>query len=479
MGPDTLILGEPPEGVPVTKSVLTDIDDSPTYFDLRVPSALNRAVTAFKAERDRCKAEMKKIEKKLGGKEKAKKNEEWKALDLEQTAWKLLSNSAYGLTGAGKRRYNRYFAKEVAESITMGGRELHHLTEEWMGKEFGIPVVAGDTDSVFTPGILKERYGCPKSFVELEFEKLYVKLLLFKKKNYAGIIEGGKFEGKGLAFVKRENPEVAKRSMKGLIDSLLRHDKPASYYWGWLQKIKKMILHGPIPTEALEHYVIHKSVSKDLDSYKSEGIHVKVAKDKRAAGEEIYPGLVIRFIFVVPDGSREGREDALDVEDFQLSGRELDRQKYWKVYLLGKIQPVLELVFPDEDWASFDDTVVSKREKQKELWIKRMTDEKTAWKWFRKVRAEIRACPWLVDVERKELLGLLDPDERILLRAKLKKAIDRRLGKLENRRPADADCSVCGKGPVHRGDYETEKFHNDLSVCSYCGDEKKKQTRKD
>lgn len=492
IGNDTLILGEPPDGVSVTKSVLTDLDGTPTYFSLALESSLAKAVAAFRTERDRCQGRMKEIVAEKGEDE-GKKSEEWINLDIEQNAWKILANSSYGITAAGHREYNRYFSREVAESITMGGREVHHLTEEWFLANYLLSIVAGDTDSVFVPitdhdpkdllehfhrdlpGIMKTRYGCPRSFIQLEFDKAFKKILIFKMKNYAGILESGKFVAKGFGFVKRDTPGMSKRILKNLVEDLLRNERDAAYYQRWLKKLRQKILHAPIPTSAIEEYVVHKKLSKGVDGYKSEGIHVKIARDLRADGGDVSQGTVVRFVYVVPDGSRAGKDDALDPEIFKLSGRELDRKKYWNVYVLGKILPILQVVFPNEDWGQFDDTQMDKRKKLLALWKKRLHESA----YFRQVIAEVRDCPWMVDVEKERFLSQLDPDEAILLGKKLHKKIMARVQKLGDGYDVAESCSVCGADSLHRGSGQTAKFDQVVTICTHCGHESKKQTRRD
>lgn len=227
-------------------------------------------------------------------------------------AIKILMNSFYGVLGTPACRF---YNPALANSITGMGREMLLWSKRWF-ETAGFRVLYGDTDSLFVhsgsedPGraaeqggalaqslnrdiarYIEERWRLP-SRLELEFEKLYVKLFLpwarhstrGASKRYAGLLrEGGhdRVEFVGMEVVRRDWTALAKQVQRELFERLFA-DRPVEQY---LAQIVQQVRKGELD-EAL---VYRKNLRKDADEYTATTPpHVAAArKSNRSSGRLI------------------------------------------------------------------------------------------------------------------------------------------------------------------------------------------------
>ena len=169
-------------------------------------------------------------------------------LNCRQLALKVSANSCYGFTGC---RRGIMTCIEVAESTTGAGRYAIKITSEAIEREWpGSSVIYGDTDSCFVR-LPPERRGDDgkaifelgeamaarvtelfsdsmeeKSYVELEMEKYFNPLVLYKKKRYAGLCyedpnKQGKMCAKGIEMVRRDASSLLRRVQKDVLDAFV------------------------------------------------------------------------------------------------------------------------------------------------------------------------------------------------------------------------------------------------------------------
>ncbi len=171
--------------------------------------------------------------------ERAKDREDPKA----DQAIKIMMNALFGVLGAASCRF---FNPEIANAITSFGQQTLHWTREAFEAE-GVPVLYGDTDSVFVQlqgsepaeaetlrdrvqegiaaRIHREYRVEPR--LELELERVFERLLLPRvrggrggsKKRYAGWMDGG-LVIVGLESVRRDWPQIAHRLQEGMLERL-------------------------------------------------------------------------------------------------------------------------------------------------------------------------------------------------------------------------------------------------------------------
>ena len=219
--------------------------------------------------------------------------------DVASHAIKILMNSFYGVLGTPACRF---FNPALANSITGTGREMLLWSKRWF-EAAGLEVLYGDTDSLFVRSHnndpeaacaeaqrlvvalneelvrhISEQWQV-RSRLELEFEKLYLKLFLpharhstrGASKRYAGLVHdptnhdsnsgagAGKVEFVGMEVVRRDWTELAKQVQRDLYQRLFTGQRVDSY----LAEVVRQVRDG-VRDDAL---VYRKNLRKAADDY--------------------------------------------------------------------------------------------------------------------------------------------------------------------------------------------------------------------
>jgi DNA polymerase-2 len=208
--------------------------------------------------------------------------------DVASQAIKILMNSFYGVLGTPACRFSN---PALANSITGLGRELLLTSKAWFEGR-GFEVLYGDTDSLFVLSgrsdpeaalaearelaatlnvdldrLIAERWRVA-SKLELEFEKLYVKLFLphargsarGASKRYAGLIYGqDEVEFVGMEVVRRDWTALAKQVQRELYRRLFANEPVDAY----LADVVRQVRSGALD-DAL---VYRKNLRKSADDY--------------------------------------------------------------------------------------------------------------------------------------------------------------------------------------------------------------------
>jgi DNA polymerase-2 len=253
------------------------------------------------------------IEELHRAREKAKKEKR----EFSSYAIKIIMNSFFGVLASPNCRY---FNMDMANAITNFGQEIIKLTTKKI-EEMGYKVIYGDTDSVFVhvgqkgaekigeeiekfinefyDKFVKENYN-RKSFLELEFDKLYLSLLMPKtrgsevgaKKRYAGLLkEGSKevLEVVGLEAIRGDWTEAAQGFQKDLLMKIFHREDPQAFVKKFVSDLQK----GKMD----ESLVYRKSIRKELAEYtKTTPPHVKAARKMKEL-----EGNIIEY-YVTTDG---------------------------------------------------------------------------------------------------------------------------------------------------------------------------------
>jgi len=184
-------------------------------------------------------------------------------------AIKILMNSFYGVLGTPACRF---YNPALANAITGMGKELLLWSKHWF-EAAGFDVLYGDTDSLFVHSgnekaaalrtqasqlagslngdlaqYIAERWRV-QSRLELQFEKLYLKLFLPRarhsvrgaSKRYAGLVDDGgpgKVEFVGMEVVRRDWTALAKQVQRELYQRLFADRPVDAYLAGVVQQVR-------------------------------------------------------------------------------------------------------------------------------------------------------------------------------------------------------------------------------------------------
>ena len=227
-------------------------------------------------------------------------------------AIKILMNSMFGVLGTPSCRF---FDPDIANAITSFGQQTLHWTRDAF-EETGVPVLYGDTDSVFVQlPEAPDRYALRavaeelreqvqdaitsrirrtyrvEPRLELELEKIYDPFFLPRvrggrggsKKRYAGWKDGA-LEIVGLESVRRDWPTIATRLQEGLLERLFTGRDPVPF----ASELVAELVSGALDEELVYVKRLRKG---SLANYKSNAPHVQAA---RKAG--VHAGQIIRYV---------------------------------------------------------------------------------------------------------------------------------------------------------------------------------------
>ncbi|MFH1506165.1 MAG: DNA polymerase domain-containing protein, partial [archaeon] len=294
--------------------------------------------------------------------DKAKKKKD----QIASMALKTTMNSFWGALASPNCRYYNF---DMAESITGSARFIIKTTMQKI-KEMGYEVIYGDTDSIFInldvktdkeaekigrkiqedinayfQKYVEENYNM-KSFLELEFEKVYVRFLMPKvrggeagaKKRYAGLrMKDGKekMEFTGLEFVRRDWTDLSKKFQLALLDKIFHKQEVAVFIKKFVDDLKKGKFDDLL--------VYKKAIRKDLEGYtKTTPPHVKAARKMKSL-----PSNIIHYV-MTDDGP----------EPIQMLKHKID----YDHYIEKQIKPIADSVLGFYG-QKFDDVLANSTQK--------------------------------------------------------------------------------------------------------------------
>jgi DNA polymerase-2 len=269
-------------------------------------------------------------------------------------AIKILMNSFYGVLGTPACRFA---SPALANAITGFGKHLLLWSKSRI-ESWGYAVLYGDTDSLFVasgeidPKTARET-GVRSGYVgetwrvdsrlELEFEKLYLRLLLPEarhggvgaRKRYTGLVDRRpepEIEFTGMEAVRRDWTQLARRVQRELYRRLF-FDEPVEAY---VNEVVASLRSGALDSEL----VYRKALRKPLQAYTA-STPPHVAAARRASRP---PGRVVRYV-VTTDGPEPADERKAPI----------DHEHYVQRQVRAVAESVLELLGLDFDTVIGDD----------------------------------------------------------------------------------------------------------------------------
>ena len=270
----------------------------------------------------------------------------------EQWALKILANAFYGYLGYARARI---YDLDIANTITSEGRAMIGDTIKKINEK-GFEVLYSDTDSVFVQMKTENMEEIKKvgseianniseglpGVMELQFEKVFKRFLPLSKKRYVAwkfepTKEGWeeKMEMKGVETVRRDWCPLTTKTMKKIIDIVLKESDPkkaVSYFKDIIMKLNKNEIE-------INDLTITKTITKKVESYDGVQPHVEVVKKMISRGEN--PGLGDRISYVIVKGTGLLSKRAEDPVYVTEKGLSVDS----RYYMDNQLFPPLERIF--------------------------------------------------------------------------------------------------------------------------------------
>lgn len=252
-------------------------------------------------------------------------------LDMQQLSYKLVMNSYYGFFAS-----QSLCLQEIAATVTFIGRSMIAQVTRQVEKDYPkATCIYGDTDSVFIDigldleaalkiGPVIANDITTKLFtkpVELEFEKVYMPLIMLKKKRYMGVLwtrpeKFDKIDSKGVILQRRDNFPLVRDVYQKVRDILLFDTTdPSGTAISFVKDTLDKLFKNKIDIKKL----VKTTSFKGIDSYKNPDsqlscILAKKIKNRDPASEPKH-GDRISYVYVKLPKSQRNVAKSQVVED--------------------------------------------------------------------------------------------------------------------------------------------------------------------
>ncbi|MBI4154342.1 DNA polymerase, partial [Candidatus Woesearchaeota archaeon] len=315
----------------------------------------------------------------------AKGSPQYKQLDEEQKAIKILANATYGyMAYAGSRWYSR----EAAESAAAYGRyHVQKIIAE--AEKEGFDVLYADTDSVFVKlktkdktenKMMKQNRGQRQNegidetektlgkkskdiesaaekfhskinkalpgILELELQGIYKRGLFVPqklgtytaKKRYALIDGKGEVTVRGFEAVRRDWCDLSKQLQHEVLRLVLKGKEKEA-----VAKVRDVVKRVKERRVTIDEISIRTMLGKELDEYKATGPHIAVAKKLKEEGHDMPMGTVISYVITKSSGAKESISSRAKPSD-KVGVKDYDVDYYLENQILAVALRVLQVL---------------------------------------------------------------------------------------------------------------------------------------
>ena len=301
------------------------------------------------------------------------KSADYKLLQLKEFTIKKVLASTYGVFGFVGFRF---FDNDIANAITMAGRDLlTHMNK--VARDNNYIVISSDTDGncvmhkdgkpdfealekTINDSIIDwiKNYTSTEEVIKnhkiyIEYETLFHRVIFSKaKKKYMGLVsmikgkklDKLKFYGKGNELIRKDTPAGIKEELRKIVMAVLNNpdkSKNIELIRSKVTDIKKSIKHLPY-----KDLIIYKEINRDFDDYKVQPIHVRgaIASNKYLGTDFSRQNYKGGYIFV--KSNKHPEVDVLFVNDnINLTS---DFSVDYDLYLEKYINKKIKLIFGDK-----------------------------------------------------------------------------------------------------------------------------------
>jgi len=273
-------------------------------------------------------------------------------------------NSVYGqFSYAGSEssgsKGSRIYCPVLAELTSYLARKLLGTTI-YLANKLGFKLIYGDTDSIFvicggrrdyeriaeelTKALqdeLEREYG-KKFNIVLEPKEHFKRLLLYRKKRYAGLVDWKEgevidppvLEVKGFELVRTDTPKLTKDMQERLFRLLLEFGYDEVLINAFIRRYWEMHIKAKLEDIAVP-VVVHKL------EYKVNNVQAKAIRFAKSIGIDVYPGKRLFWLY-----TKDGNVIAVDEEHLDLLEQFRDRVDFKRMFernVLNKISGILEV----------------------------------------------------------------------------------------------------------------------------------------